>query len=164
MRDVVLAFLVGCVWLQQLAALPSTTVLATGWACAAVIVAWLWRLRSTGALRRLAIALLALWCGFAWAAWRAELRLAEHLPREVELRDVTVTGCITDLPQRTPLGWRFVFVIETATLPVPRRVQLSWSAPRGAAGAVASVPILTTGECWQLTVRLRGNIFCQCAR
>ena len=156
MRDVVLAFLVGCVWLQQLAALPSTTVLATGWACAAVIVAWLWRLRSTGALRRLAIALLALWCGFAWAAWRAELRLAEHLPREVELRDVTVTGCITDLPQRTPLGWRFTFAVETATLSVPHRVQLSWSAPRRTAEAAAdAVPALATGECWQLTVRLR---------
>ena len=157
MRDVVLAFLAGGVWLQQLAVLPSPAAHATGWACAAVVVAGLWRVRPmrTGVLRRLALALLALWCGFAWAAWRAELRLAEHLPHEVELRDVTVSGCIADLPQRTPMGWRFAFAIETATLPVPRRVQLSWSAPRGAAGAAASVPMLTTGECWQLTVRLR---------
>jgi len=37
--------------------------------------------------------------GFAYAAWRAEARLADALPRALEGHDVTLTGIVTGLPQ-----------------------------------------------------------------
>lgn len=99
--------------------------------------------------RWLAWALLAALAGFGLAAWRAELRMAELLPRALEGQVLTLTGRVASLPQRTEgmggvEGWRFVFEVDGAT--VPPRVLLSCyqmpSAPRA-------------GERWRLPVKLR---------
>ena len=44
--------------------------------------------------------------GFAWAGWRADLRLADELAAEWEGRDVEVVGVIATLPQDFSHGTR----------------------------------------------------------
>lgn len=52
--------------------------------------------------------------GYAWAAYRAELRLGDSLPAALEGQDVLVTGVVTGLPVTTDDGVRFVFDVENA--------------------------------------------------
>jgi len=109
--------------------------------------------------------------GFSYAAWRAEVRLADELPPAWEERDVRVTGIVDDLPQQFPTGVRFALAVgqtHTAAAVLPARVSLAWFAPRieremsAADDAVASsVPSVHAGECWTLTIRLKrphGNV------
>jgi competence protein ComEC len=96
-------FALGVFGLQQQAVLPGWG----GWlglTCAMVAAAgWaFWALTRPGAWRR-ASGWLALWLaaacvGFGYAAWRAELRLAEALPYDWQSRDIEVTGHIAKLP------------------------------------------------------------------
>jgi competence protein ComEC len=90
--------------------------------------------------------------GFAWAAWRAEVRLADELGAAWEGRDVQVIGVIAGLPQDFERGTRFEFAVErvlTAEARLPTRIQLNWY--RGK----RDVPAVAPGERWQLTVRLK---------
>ena len=109
--------------------------------------------------------------GFFYAAWRAEVRLADELPPAWEERDVSIAGIVDDLPQQFETGVRFAFAvvhIDTPGARVPSRLSLAWFAPRvdrergPASGAEASaVPSVHAGECWSLTVRLKrphGNV------
>ena len=65
--------------------------------------------------------------GYAYAGWRAELRLAQSLPGDWEGRDVAVTGIVATLPQNFGRGVRFVFEVEApAGGAVPRRISLVW--------------------------------------
>lgn len=139
MRLAALAFLGGVLLVQQLPVLPSPW-----WAALALPFLLL-------ALERPAWLLGALFVfGLAWASWRAELILADHLPTQLAGQDLVVEGYVADIPQTTDFGQRFVFDIETArqgeaTVTVPRRVQLSM---RG------DTPVLRAAERWRLTVRL----------
>ena len=60
--------------------------------------------------------------GWAYAAWRAELRLSEALPGEWEGRDVVVTGVVASLPQDFERGLRFVFEVEESAAPLPPKM------------------------------------------
>ena len=99
----------------------------------------------------------AVWCaaicaGFAYAAVRAEMRLAVSLPPAWEGRDIDVVGSIKGLPSRDEKGARFLFEVEKADAPVaafPRVLQLSWIADD------APAPSLEPGDRWRLTVRLK---------
>ena len=74
-------------------------------------------------------ALLAFTLGFAWAGWRAHLRLADALPAEWEGRDVTLTGIVAALPHRFARGERFELTVESVQTPgahVPKHLQLTW--------------------------------------
>ena len=111
-------------------------------------------------------------CGFAYAAWRAEMRLADQLPSAWEERDIRITGVVDDLPHHGPQGPRFAFAvmrIETSGAIVASRISLAWFAPRRdqppsdahRASVAAAAPIVHAGECWSLTVRLKrphGNV------
>ena len=111
-------------------------------------------------------------CGFAYAAWRAEMRLADQLPPAWEERDIRITGVVDDLPHDGPQGTRFAFAvmrIETSGAIVASRISLAWFAPRRdqppsdahRASVAAAAPIVHAGECWSLTVRLKrphGNV------
>ncbi|WP_028312890.1 ComEC/Rec2 family competence protein [Derxia gummosa] len=101
--------------------------------------------------------------GHGWADFRAERRLAEALPPELELRDLDLTGTVAGLPLATAgfgaEGLRFEFIVETAALDgrpvtVPRRLALAWYGSRRK-GASGEVPALAPGERWQLRARLR---------
>lgn len=107
-------------------------------------------------LRAALVWLLAGMLGFAYAAWRAEIRLADAMPAWSEGRDIDLTGRVVGLPEATPRGWRVVLDVSRSERPVPRRVQVSLfnfggkpvAPPRG-------------GQCLSLTARLgspRGSL------
>ena len=113
--------------------------------------------RSRIALRAVALAACVL-AGVTYAAWRAELRLADALPPEWEGEDVTVAGVVDDLPRATERGVRFALAVEsvlTEGARVPRRISLAWVVgfPDAERGVVA--PQVRAGERWQLVVRLQ---------
>jgi len=153
------ACFVAGVWLmQQQAALPEP-----GWLCAlaaAGLVAGLAGRR--GPMPRFAReALVKCACfalGFTWAAWWAQLRLADALPVEWEARDIGVVGVVASLPQAHERGVRFEFDVERVLTPdarVPQHVVLSWWGGLARDGGPVTFPVVNAGERWQLTVRLR---------
>ncbi len=154
MRITLIAFCFGVWLLQQQATLPSAR--------------WLWMLPLLSAalwlprfsrpvpetLRRLAVVLLGAALGFAWAAWRADLRLADRLPEHWQGVDLAVVGVVNDLPQADARGERFVLDVErtlTPHGPVLHRIQLARYWPREG----GRTPTVKAGERWQFTVRLK---------
>ncbi|MDR1708445.1 MAG: DNA internalization-related competence protein ComEC/Rec2 [Candidatus Accumulibacter sp.] len=160
MRAAILAFAAGIVFLQLQAALPGAAGVAV---CGLAGVGGLVFAGRGGGIARRAVALCA--CallGFAWAAWRAEIRLADELPAEWEMRDIELTGVVAELPRRSGLSERFAFAVESVETPgarVPRRILLSWNLAAGEAGeengTAAEAARLRPGERWRLTARLR---------
>jgi competence protein ComEC len=154
MRFALVAFCLGIWLLQQQAELPS--------------VRWLWLLpllsgvlllprfphRLPEFLRRGGIVLLCTALGLAWAAWRADQRLAERLPDHWQGVDIELIGVVGDLPHANARGERFVFEVEqvlTPGAPALRRIQLVRYWPRDA----APQPTIHAGERWRFTVRLK---------
>ena len=154
MRIALIAFCFGVWLLQQQAALPSAR--------------WLWLLPLLSAVallppfysvlfkivRRLGIALLCAALGFAWAAWRADLRLADRLPDHWQGVEISVIGVVNDLPQTNARGERFVLDVEqviTPNAPSLKRIQLTRYWPRKG----ERIPTVRAGERWQFTVRLK---------
>jgi competence protein ComEC len=157
------AFALGIAWLQTRAELPDPTwwPLVAGGAC--TVVGGLLR---AGPAWAGAVAVLAggVLVGHGYAAWRAELRLADALPAAWEGEDLRFVGVIDDLPRRTPNGVRFAFAVErvdTAGAQVPQRVSLAWQVGWPDAERGVEVPEIRAGQRWHLTVRLRrphGNV------
>ena len=170
MRSALLAFALGVVALQQQAVLPSAAIAA--WVllplAIAAFAAWATR-RAEGNRKRVgrttalvSIALAAGLAGFCYAAWRAEVRLADALPSEWEGRDIEVVGVIDELPQPVDRGTRFAFSVERVVTPdavVPSTLSLAWYSAYARGGAleaeVDAVPTLHAGERWDLVVRLK---------
>jgi competence protein ComEC len=102
--------------------------------------------------------------GFGYAAWRAEIRLADALPAEWEGEDITVVGVVDDLPVAGPRGTRFAFAVERVETPgaiVPARIALTWFRQVLRGGPIDDVPEIRAGERWRLVVRLKrphGNV------
>ena len=155
MRLFLIAFCLGVWLLQQQADLPPSR--------------WLWMLPLLSAtlwvrpysrpipevFRRLSVAVLCIALGFAWAAWRAELRMHEQLPEHWQGVDVELLGTVIDLPQQNARGERFVVQVDSILTPyarIPSRVQLAWYWPRG---SIHNVPRVRAGEQWRMTVRLK---------
>ena len=100
----------------------------------------------------------AVLAGFGYAAWRAEMRMADALPPEWEGADITVLGVVDDLPRVSDRGYRFalrVDEVETPHAQVPRRLSLAWHARTVDGATTVDVPALHAGERWRLEVRLR---------
>jgi competence protein ComEC len=114
--------------------------------------------------RLIAVALCAALCGFAYAAWRAEARLADALPPQWEGVDLRVVGVVDELPQPVERGARFTFAVEriiTEHAIVPAHVSLGWYAQRPKGDTAEEIPEVHAGERWTLTVRLKrphGNV------
>ena len=161
----ILAFVAGVVWLQQQATLPDlrwVLVLGVGVFVARILT------RSGGRYSRILGAILvgiALFsAGFFWAAWRADIRLADELPPIWEGRDIQVIGVVAALPQFTERGVRFEFDVDQALTPqakVPRHIQLVWFTRAADAeaydseGAHLNPSRLRAGERWQFVLRLK---------
>jgi competence protein ComEC len=171
MRFTLLSFAAGVWWLQVQADLPP----APGALLAVLLPLGAWalvlrdRAAGRGAVRAAALLLCAasgcaFAAGFAWAAWRAEARLADALAQEREGEDVRVVGVIDDLPLRTERGWRFALAVERvldAGAAVPGRVSVAWPARPARGLPEIELPTLAAGERWQFTLRLRrphGNV------
>jgi len=154
MRAYLIAFCLGVGFLQQQATLPPPHWLWALPALALVLRVWP---RSQGigeGARRIGLALLCAALGFAWAAWRAESRLAERLPDAWQGRDIELVGVVTDLPDTRGRDVRFVLDVEqvlTPGAPALGRVRLTRHAPRG---TTQQEPI-RAGERWRLTARLK---------
>ncbi|MDR1662543.1 MAG: DNA internalization-related competence protein ComEC/Rec2, partial [Azoarcus sp.] len=125
--------------------------------------------RAAHAIRALGLAAAVLF-GYTYAAWRADLRLADALDTALEGRDLQLTGQIASLPSDNGDGVRFVFEPESAPAHrgadgraqddsragTPKRILLSWYRGYwGARQAARTVPALQPGERWRLTVRLK---------
>ncbi len=155
MRFYLIAFCLGVWLLQQQATLPPTRWL---WLLPLLSTTlWLPRFShpTPETLRRLAVALLSVALGFAWAAWRADLRLADRLPDHWQGVDISVIGVVSDLPQSDARGERFVLDVErvvTPNAPDLQRVQIARYWPRNAQDRT---PTVHAGERWQFTVRLK---------
>ncbi len=180
----ILFFAAGIWWVQWWAELPSPAALYGGAAAllAAAFALALSASRLPPGFRRALACALALGIGVAWAALRAEWRLADDLPMVLEGRDLAVTGVVAELPQRSAEGVRFVFAVEQARIAaeekgeaeeggnagnispataaaegpgeaaVPRRIQLAWYRGRD---ETAPLPEVRPGERWRFSVRLR---------
>ena len=97
--------------------------------------------------------------GTGYALHRADIRMADELPREWEGRDVSLVGTIASLPTVTERGTRFQFDVErvaTTDARIPPNISLTWYAEPGRKAEEATPPpVLAPGERWTLTVRLR---------
>src|SRR5205823_1025583 len=167
MRCLLLAFALGVLALQQQAELPSAA--RAVWIALPLAIALLfygvairastgWRRRaaSCGAVLSPAVAIGL--GGFFYAAWRAETRLADELPRIWEGRDVEIVGVIDELPQAQERGKRFALAVEQVLTPgaiIPSRLSLGWYASWRDESHAADIPELHAGERWNLTVRLK---------
>jgi len=117
MRLILIAFCLGIWLLQQQAELPPGRWL---WLLPLLLsVLWLPAFTHPVArsLRRLGLALLCVALGFAWAAWRAEGRLAERLPSHWQGVDIELVGVIADLPHANVRGERFLLDVEQTLTP-----------------------------------------------
>jgi competence protein ComEC len=165
MRWLLLAFSLGVLALQQQAELPGPDALA--WAALSVVVVGLAllvarvargraRALARGAALLSAAAAVGL-AGFDYAAWRAEMRLADALPGAWEGRDVAIVGIVDELPQPSDRGPRFAFAVERVLTPdaiVPSRLSLVWYTAWRDDDA-ADAPEIHAGERWFFTVRLK---------
>ena len=150
MRGWVLAFAVGAAWLQTRPGLPALAWIAALPLLGLALVIPRWP--GFPWLRPLGLVLLAALCGFFYAAWRADLRLAHTLPAAWEGRDAVLTGRVLGLPETAPNGLRFVFDTDRVNTPgavLPARIQLGAFVRPG-----ETPPPLKAGDCLQLTARL----------
>ncbi|MDR1063732.1 MAG: DNA internalization-related competence protein ComEC/Rec2 [Azoarcus sp.] len=167
----------GICLLQFSAALPSWS--GHGWIMAAIALGALvfcGRMRGRKRTAHVACAVrvsglaAAILVGYAYAAWRADMRMADALDETLEGRDVQIIGYIASLPGDSGDGVRFVFESEPASdccgangdarddsrAGTPGRMLLSWYRNHwGDSRAAHTVPTLQPGERWQLTVRLK---------
>lgn len=152
MTSGIIAFALGICWLQYQPQLPAPALL---WVCAGVGI--LLVLLRGGRQYRWLHWPGALLLGVAWAGLWAQYRLVDTLPDLSEGQDIQVVGTVAAMPQRFENGWRFLFEIESAAMPVPRRVSLAWYQSRqlDEDGLLVPVPVMHAGERWQFTVRLK---------
>ena len=160
MRIAILGFLAGIFWLQQQANLPELW----WWPLPLMLltIPWLMRHANGAMVRSARLMLVGAACvalGIAWATIRADLRLADSLPREWEARDVELIGAIASLPQLNERGTRFDFVVEKTLTPgavIPQRISLAWYGETNRkTNEITAAPIMEPGERWHFTVRLR---------
>ena len=150
----IILFVAGIALLQQQAALPPLTWLAA----LPPLLLLAWMVRGQVWLRFSVIAACCFIAGFLWAATRAEIRVGDGLPPEMEGRDIQIVGVIASLPQHYERSLRFEFDIESVLsvgAVAPSHIALSWWGSTAKDGQRGSLPDLKPGERWQLTVRLR---------
>jgi len=146
MRGLIAFFALGAALLQTQTRLPALSVL---WLAPLLILLVHYGLRRGRFLRWLGLGVLALAVGFYYAAWRADLRLADRVDPAWVGQVLVATGVVEGLPQQTRHGWRFILrVPQTEGAPLPTRLRVSvahkW---------LATPP--RAGECLRLPVRAR---------
>lgn len=140
MRSGTIAFLLGCLALQQLAQLPSPA-----WCLLGAPLLLLVRVHTS---LRLPAWLLA---GFLWSLLRASLELSQPLTTRLEGVDCVVEGYIAGIPEVQERGSRMLFDItqlsdKDGAQAWTGRVRLNWNQP---------AQNLRVGERWRLRVRLK---------
>lgn len=158
MSEAIIGFAVG-VWLcQQQSVLtdPLPYLMA-----ALLMMCGVWGVvRRRSGLCRIGIVVSCLLIGFAYADWRASMRLAERLPHALEGENLLVKGRIEDIPRPSDHGVRFRLQVLEAPEGVPPLLQLAWYDASVRSG-VPDRPAVHAGQIWQLLVRLHrvhGNV------
>jgi competence protein ComEC len=159
MRSAIIGLVIGIAWLQVQATLPSSSAV---WILIALALSAGLSARAVrrGIFRIPLLTVCGAMFGFVWAALFAQSYLSRELPKELEGRDVTVTGTVNSLPIRFEQGVRFNFMVEHAVAEdgavpdIPSKLALSWYSPFQAE-KIETVGNLRPGERWRLTVRLR---------
>src|SRR5437868_11559681 len=150
MRLFVLAFALGTLVVQRSAELPDIRFALAGLATLLAVL-----------LTRIPMLRIVLVCaggfafGIGYAAWRADVRLADELPRAWEGRDVALSGRIASLPQVAEWGTRLLLDVDnvrTQGAQVPQGIAVTWYAD---ARGEKAPPRLVPGERWALVVRLK---------
>ncbi|MFM7459957.1 MAG: DNA internalization-related competence protein ComEC/Rec2, partial [Burkholderiales bacterium] len=174
MRSFVVGLVLGCFFLQTRSMLPDQPAWAT------VVLSLLMALSALGldagrtagrasdksrhtwttfALASSAWMISGALLGVGYAQYRAETRLADALSREWEGRDIELVGTVTSLPTLTERGTRFMFEVDASSVKearVPRNISLTWYVEQPRNNEPPKLPpILTPGERWKLSVRLR---------
>lgn len=149
------AFAAGCACLQTQAQGPDFRFLLFLPLSGAAL--WLWhanvrleRGRRLGV--GVGVVVLAAVLGFFYAAWRAELRLAQGLDAAWEGRVLGFTGRVVGLPEVQPGGMHIVMASVHAQTPgfrPPAQVRLGWYARPGQA-----LPEVRGGDCLRVQARL----------
>ncbi len=160
MRLFILGFVFGAWFLQQQAQLPDARY---AWLVPLIALAMLagqkFSLKYAANLGLAFLFVLAIGCGYHWAAWRAESRMAQSLPAQWEGKDIVIAGVVASLPQKTERGLRFEFDVEknlTPTASTPQHISLNvYRDTRNSDDESAAMPDIHAGERWQWTVRLR---------
>jgi competence protein ComEC len=130
----VLSFLAGIVLLQQFTELPQTY-----WLIASGVLSLL----CTWKRYWLAVVFIL---GFLWATSYASYRLAERLPKNLEGRELSVTGYVLDLPEQDPRRIAFNFQPVPDQQHLPSKIRLSWYQP---------TQTIKAGQHWRFTVKLK---------
>jgi competence protein ComEC len=113
--------------------------------------------------------LVACLLAFSLCGLRAVRFSAQALEAVHEGRDITVTGIVSAMPQRSELGLRFRFDVESASetpangeaaVRLPPQVYLSWyggawAGPAGIIDLQRRAVDVRAGERWRMTVRLK---------
>lgn len=155
-----LGWLLGAAAQLQMAALwpaPWAWVLLSKGAVLA-LVGWRWRHARLG-LGLLAVGSLLL--GFGLTHLRAEWRLADGLPTELEGQDLVVTGTVSGLPRESLDSTRFLFDTHSATwrgqpVQVPSKLSLGWYAGMDEDMLISGpAEAIRAGQRWRFTVRLK---------
>ena len=160
MRTVWCGFALGVIVLQRQAVLPGRGAWLALLLLAVVAVlgaAWMQREPRRGVRRFagwVAVCVASVCAGFGYAAWRAELRLAEALPAAWQARDIDVTGHIARMLAHDASKASFLFAVESwparvSGAKLPQLIQLTWVARD------APLPRIEPGARWRLTVRLK---------
>jgi competence protein ComEC len=160
MRLFILGFVFGAWFLQQQAQLPDARY---AWIVPLIALVMLagqkFAPKYAANLGWAFLFVLAIGCGYNWAAWRADVRMAERLPAQWEGKDIAITGVVASLPQKTERGLRFEFEVEkvsTLEAVTPSHISLNaYRDTRSGDEASSTMPDMHAGERWQWTVRLR---------
>ncbi|MFY9315969.1 MAG: DNA internalization-related competence protein ComEC/Rec2 [Burkholderiales bacterium] len=145
MTAVILSFACGVMFLQLLPELPSA--------------GWLWLaafpLVCFSAKRFLAVPA-AFAVGVCWALAFAQHRLSDRLAPGLEGRDIEVVGVVSSLPAAGERSLRFEFEPESAAVPLPAKLLLSWYRSHAQEDQPSILgTAVHPGERWRFTVRLR---------
>jgi competence protein ComEC len=159
-----LGAVLGPAWqLQQVQLWPVWQYLAGAAAGVAILlVAWRW---ARGWPWVCAILIGAMLLSGAATGLRAGVFAAQGLDPALEGRDIAITGIVAAMPQRSEVGLRFRFEVESAAVgreevALPPRILLGWygGAERNADGGTElqrQPADLRPGERWLMTVRLK---------
>lgn len=142
MRILIAAFALGAACLQMQASLPSLTSL---WLAPLLFLSWHYGIRPVF-LRAVLLTLLVAVAGFYYAAWRADLRLADRVDPAWVDQVLVTTGVVENLPQQTRHGWRFTLRLpQTQDAPLPTRLRVTvahkWLATPPRAGECLRLPL-----------------------
>jgi competence protein ComEC len=155
---VLVAFACGVCVLQTRAALPAYPAALAAAGALVALATIIVRRRLHFAVVATVACMAGFVVGFGYAAWRADIRLAEALPVAWEGEDIRLVGVIDDLPAASERGVRFALAVERVLTPralTPSRLSLAWYAQGREDDPEEEIPVVRAGERWTLTVRLK---------